>query len=179
MSSKTLSKICAIKQFCLPWQPNMLGIFLLRNIVIWQRNICLPILMTTFARTEVIFVDKSNLRNFQMSGDFFCKWDHWLFWLGFLVPVCGVYLSVCCWEVGLLGREIILRWRQKIRLFLVDNSCHGYFQGWYFPDYYLQGNIFSHGSILDTKMGSKSVITVMKKTPLHFQTSFLVNQFCI
>ena len=53
--------------------------------------------------------------------------------------------------------------------------CHGYFQCSYFPDYYLRGNIFSHGSILGTKMGSKFVTDIKKETPLHFQASFLVN----
>ena len=151
-----------------------MGAFLLRNIVIWNRNICLPFLMTIllpeiFAGTEVIFVDEANVWDLQISDDSFSQ----------MRPVSVLVIFLCVWGIcvdvswggGVGGRGIIFRWREKTHFFLVDNFPMDIFKVVIFHIIICKITFFPAG-VHWTNMGSKFVTTVMKKTPLHFKTSF-------
>ena len=134
-------------------------------------------------------MDETNTRNFQILVDFcsqrralsllvvfcFCKW---------CIRVC-----VCVYWGGGEGGGCVLNrecgwWIGDHFSLKRENTCfssrqfsHGHFQGRYFPDYHLQGNIFSRGSILDQHW-FKVCYYCMKKTSMYFPTNFLVNKFC-
>ena len=89
VSSKTLSKICAIKQFRFALATQYVGYISSQKYSNLKQNLMTTLLSETFAGMEVIFVDEANPRNLQMSGDSFLQMRS--------VSVLVVSFFVCMW----------------------------------------------------------------------------------
>ena len=117
-------------------------------------------IVRNFCRNSSHFGEWCQSSKFSNDGRFIFANEISGFWLFLCVYV--VYTWVCV-EDGVGGG-------------LGDHFSHGYFQGWYFLDYYLQGNVFSRGTMLDHHEFKVCYYRYEENT-IAFSNKLLVNQF--